>query len=327
MRAVITSEAGGPEVLRVATLPDPVPAPGEVLVRVRATAVNRADLMQRRGLYPPPPGVTDVLGLEAVGEVLEVPPGTATALAPGDRVMCLVGGGAYADLLAVPASNCIPVPDGRGWSDAAAIPEVFITAFQGLVRLGGLSQGDTALVHSIASGVGTAAAQICRALGATCIGTSRSPARAGAGTPWGAVALPVTDGEFADDVRRITDGHGADVILDLVGAKYLGQNVRCLARGGRIVLTGLVGGRRGELDMAALLAAQGSIVGSTLRGRTTEEKAEIMAAFAAWALPLFADGTLAPVVDRVMPIDEVAKAHRHVEDDDAVGKVVLVLDA
>lgn len=324
MRAITFTEPGAPDVLGISEVPDAAPATGEVLLRVRGTAVNRADLMQRRGLYPPPPGASDVLGLEAVGEVATIPPGTETDLAPGDRVMCLVGGGGYAEYVAVPACNCIPLPAGMSWEQAAAIPEVFITAFQGLVRLGRLGAGDVALVHSIASGVGTAAAQICRAVGARCIGTSRSRERAGAGAPWGAGALTVGDAGFAGAVREMTDGHGADVILDLVGAKYLAGNVACLARGGRIVLTGLVGGRTAELDMGALLPLQATIVASTLRGRTTEEKAEIMADFAAWALPLFAAGTLEPVVHAVLPLERAADAHRIVEADQAVGKVVLI---
>lgn len=324
MLAVTCDVPGGPDALTVREVPDPAPAPGEVLVRVHATAVNRADLLQRSGRYPPPPGASSILGLEAVGEVIDTSRAPGHAVQPGDRVMCLVPGGGNAELVAVPASNCIPAPDGMPWEQAAAIPEVFITAFQGLVRLGHLTTGEVALVHSIASGVGTAAAQICRALGARCIGTSRSPDRAGAGAPWGAEALAVGDAGFADAVRDLTDGHGADVILDLVGAKYLAGNVACLARGGRIILTGLVGGRRAELDMGALLPLQATIVASTLRGRTTDEKAEIMSDFAAWALPLFASGALEPVVHAVLPIDQAAEAHRIVEADEAVGKVVLV---
>lgn len=323
MRGVVASQPGGPEVLRLEDLPDPEPAAGEVLVRVRATAVNRADTMQRRGLYPPPPGASHVLGLEAVGEVVDASRAPGGALRSGDRVMCLVGAGGNADLLAVPATNCIPVPDSMSWHDAAAIPEVFITAYQGLVRLGRLAPGDIALVHSIASGVGVAAAQVCRAVGARCIGTSRSGDRATAAARWGAEPLHVTDAAFDPEVRRMTDGHGADVILDLVGAKYLPANVRSLARGGRLVLTGLVGGRVGELDMGALIALQGTLLASSLRGRSVQEKAEIMADFAAWALPLFADGTLEPVVDRVLALEDVAQAHRLMESDVLVGKVVL----
>ncbi|MBM3664212.1 MAG: NAD(P)H-quinone oxidoreductase [Actinobacteria bacterium] len=326
MRAVVVTQAGGPEVMRVTDVPDPVPEPGEILLRVRATAVNRGDIMQRRGLYPPPPGVSDILGIEAVGEVLDVTPGTETDLAAGDRVMCLVGGGAYAQLLVVPAVHCIRLPDDMPWDAAAAIPEVFITAFQALVRLGNLQPGEVALVHSIASGVGTAAAQICRAIGARCIGTSRATDRARAGEPHGAEALVVGDAGFADPVLEMTDGRGADVILDLVGAKYLHDNVACLARQGRIVLTGLVGGRRADLDMGALLSRQGTIIGSTLRWRTTAEKAEIMGEFAHWAMPLFGRGILSPVIDRVMALDDVARAHARVEGDAAVGKVVLLVD-
>ena len=323
MRAITFSAPGDADVLHLAEVADPVPAPGEVLVAVRATAVNRADLLQRRGLYPPPPGASHILGLEAVGEVAAIPDSTATSLRVGDRIMCLVGGGSYADMLAVPADNTMPVPADMSWTDAAAIPEVFLTAYQGLIRLGGLTAGDTALVHSIASGVGMAAAQICRAVGADCIGTSRTAARANAAGRFGARALYVPNAVFADAVREATDGRGADVVLDLVGAKYLDENIRCLARQGRLVLTGFVGGRRAELDMGALLSVQGTILASSLRGRTTAEKAEIMGDFEAWGLPLFESGRLEPVVHAVMPLSDAAEAHALLERDEAVGKVIL----
>ncbi len=311
--------------LRPGSAPDPEPGPGDALIAVRATAVNRADILQRRGLYPPPAGTSSVLGLEAAGEVIMAPAGGS--LVPGDRVMCLVGGGGYAERLAVPAAQCMSVPDRLSWAEAAAIPEAFITAYQGLVRLGRLGEGDTALVHSIASGVGTAAAQVCRAIGARCIGTSRGPVRAFAGTAWGATGLVVTDATFAGEVHALTGGRGADVILDLVGAKYLAENVASLAPNGRLVLTGLVGGRTAGLDLGALIAAQGTILASSLRARPPGEIAEIMRDFAAWALPRFAHGDLSPVVHAVLPLDEAAEAHRIVESNQAVGKVVLLIDA
>lgn len=325
VKAVIATRPGGPEVLALADLPDPVPGPGDVLVQVRGSAVNRADLLQRRGLYDPPPGTTPVLGLELVGEVVDATHAPEGPWREGDRVMCLVAGGGNAELAAVPAANCIPVPEGMAWDMAAAIPEVFITAFQGLVRLGRLQAGEIALVHAIASGVGTAAAQVCRAVGARCIGTSRAAGRADAGAPWGAEPLVVTSDGFADDVRMMTGGHGADVILDLVGARYLPANVACLARGGRLVLTGLVGGRVGELDMGAMIAAQATVSASSLRGRDVDDKGRIMQEFAQWAAPLFARGELEPVIDCVLPLAEVAAAHARVEADAAVGKVVLAV--
>ena len=325
MKAILFEAPGGPEVLHLADAPEPVPGPGEVLVRVHATAVNRADLMQRAGHYPPPPGASSILGLECAGEVVDIPAHTVTDLVPGDRVMCLLGGGGYAELVAVPVGQAMRVPANLDWCQAAAIPEVFLTAWVALVTLGNGAPGEVALVHSIASGVGTAAAQICAALGMRCIGTSRSPDRANAGAAWGAEGVVVGTDGFSGAVRAMTDGHGADVIVDLVGAKYLADNIACLARLGRIILTGLVGGRKAEADLGALLALQGRLIGTTLRGRTTEEKAGIVAAFADWALPRFADGRLVPVIHEVLPLTDAAEAHRMVGADRAVGKVVLTM--
>jgi len=321
MRAVVAPDAGGTDALRIIERPRPVPNPGEVLVRVHATAVNRADIMQSRGQYPPPAGVTDILGLEVAGEVADAR--GSDRWSAGDRIMAVVPGGGYAEWACVPADQLMAVPDGMDLTTAAACPEVFLTAHLALVTLGGLAAGETALVHAGASGVGTAAVQIACEIGATVIATSRSADRLRSANELGARPLVVTDGEFAARVREMTDGAGADVILDLVGAAYWADNVASLARGGRLVLIGMVGGRRTELDLAALYAVNATVIASTLRARPATEKASFVAAFARWGLPRLADGRLRPIIDRVMALEDVAEAHRLVAGDRVVGKVVL----
>jgi len=323
---VIATRPGGPEVLELASMPDPEPAEGEVVLRVRATAVNRADILQRRGNYPPPPGASDVLGLEAAGTVERIGPGV-TGWSEGDRAMALLSGGGYAERVAVPAVQLMRVPDNLNWILAAAVPEVFLTAWQALGRQARAGTGDWVLVHAAASGVGTAALQIARELGARTIGTTRSHEKAAFIEDLADhVVVPGPDG-FAEEVTRITGGHGADVVVDLVGASYLRDNIACLATGGRVALIGLVGGTRTEIDLSELMRRRATLVGSTLRARPVDEKGEIVASFAEWGLPRLADGRLRPMVHDMIPLTRVADAHREVEADRAVGKVVLSVES
>lgn len=324
-RAVQIRGKGGVEVLEIGPFEPREPGPGELLVEVAAAALNRADILQRKGFYPAPPGAPATIpGLEYAGTVVAVGEGVRT-FARGDRVMGIVGGGAMATHVVVHEREAIPVPDGMPLHDAAAVPEVFLTAYDALFVQGGLRVGERVLLHAVGSGVGTAALQLALAAGARPIGTSRTVEKLDRCRPLGLSDGVVAEGgRFADRVKAVTGGAGVDVILDTVGAAYLAENVAALAPRGRVVVVGLLGGAKAELPLGALLEKRGAVIGTVLRSRPLEEKAALARDFAAHALPLFAAGRLRPVVDAVLPMEEVREAHGRMERNETFGKVVLV---
>ena len=323
MRAVVLREHGGPEVLVITDSADPAPAPEEVLVRVHATALNRADLLQRMGMYPNPfPADDEIPGLEFAGEVIGCGP-RVTMWRPGDRVMGIVSGGAYAEKLVIHERQAMAVPDGMTWTDAAAIPEVFITAWDALVVQGGLTSGRWAMVHAGASGVGTAAIQICRAIGARVIVTC-SAGKVQACRDLGADAVvDYGSQDFVAEALSVTGGAGADVILDVIGGEYVEKNVAALAVKGRIIQVGVMAGKPLPFNVGLLLGKRATITGTVLRARPTEEKIAISRRFAAEMLPLFSTGAMRPVVDSVHPFADIAAAHVRMASNANVGKIVV----
>lgn len=320
MKAILFDHPGPPEVLRYGEAPDPQPGIDELLVRVRATAVNRADLLQRRGGYPPPAGASPILGLELAGEVVS----GAGAWRPGDRVMAVVTGGGYAELAAVPAGMAIRIPDRLSFEEAAAIPEAFLTAYLNLFTLGRLESGETVLIHAGASGVGTAAIQLARAAGARVIVTAGSEQKLALCRELGAeVAINYKQESFPDRVHEATAGQGANLVLDFVGAPYWEGNMAALARGGRLMIIGFLGGSRGQLDLGPILAKSLTVAGTTLRRTPLPQKIALAQAFAAFALPRFESGELRPVIDSVYPLEQAAEAHRAMEANRNAGKIVL----
>lgn len=323
MRAVVITEVGGPEVLQVRDVPRPTPGEGEVLVRVSTSGVNRADLLQRRGGYAAPPdSPQDIPGMEFSGTVASVGPGV-TRWSEGDAVMGIVGGGAYAEFVTTHADAAVAVPTGMDVETAGAIPEVFMTAFDAVFVQEGLQAGETLLVHAVGSGVGTAALQLGRAFGATVVGTSRTPSKLEQARELGLEHAILADGDWPDRVLEITGGRGADVILDLVGGPYLAGNQKVLAMRGRHIVVGVTGGPRTDVDLRALMTRRGSIRGTVLRSRPLAEKVALTRAFERDALPRFADGTLGPVLDRILSAAEAAEAHALLEANATFGKVLL----
>jgi putative PIG3 family NAD(P)H quinone oxidoreductase len=325
MRAVIARRPGGVEVLELVEVPDPEPGPEDLLVRNFAAALNRADLLQRRGLYPPPPGESDILGLEFAGEVAET--GAAVqGFSRGDRVFGLVGGGAYAELVRVHHRLALPIPDTFSYEAAAACPEAFSIAMEGLFTLGALSSGQSVVVHAGASGVGTAAIQLASAEGAVVIATAGSAAKTEACRSLGAAeAIDYHAGDFAEAVRRVTAGRGADLVFDLVGARHWARSLECLREGGRLVLIGLAGGAEVATDLGVILRKRLSIAATTLRRRPLAEKIDLAARFARRVLPLLRSGRVKPLIDSIHPFEEVRAAHERMEANVNTGKIILRL--
>ncbi|KAG7260170.1 hypothetical protein CRUP_030923 [Coryphaenoides rupestris] len=326
MLAVCVDAPGAPENLRVASVPKPQPKDGQVLIKVHSTALNRADILQRRGLYGPPPGESDILGLEVAGTVAAVGPGVRAPWRVGDRVMALLGGGGYAQYAAVPQELLLPVPPALTLSQAAAIPEAWLTAFQ-LLHL--VREGEVVLVHAGASGVGTAVVQLARLAGAVPVVTAGSTEKVQMAVELGAAAgFDYNQQDFADEVLGFTGGRGADVILDCVGGTMWERNVRCLAVDGRWVLYGTLGGKTVHGDLLGhLLMKRGQLLTSLLRSRSLQYKADLVKAFCQRALPFFTEPShqpaLKPVIDSTFDLQDIAEAHRHMEANRNKGKVVV----
>ena len=322
MRAVVLTEYGGVEVLRITDVPSPEPGPDEVLVDVVATALNRADLLQRMGMYPGPPMEFEIPGMEFAGRVAAVGR-RVTGVELGRPVMGIVGGGAYAEQLVTHERLLMDVPSGLALEDAVAVPEVFITAFDALVAQGGLTAGRVALVHAGASGVGTAALQICRAIGAQVVATASADKLDACRSLGATVAVDRRDEDFVDAVQQLTGGRGADVILDVVGGDYVDRNIDAVAVDGRIIQVGVMAGVKAEVNVSKLLMKRATLRGTTLRSRAIEEKIAITRRVATEVLPFFETGALRPVIDRRYPFDQVADAHTYMASNASIGKIVL----
>lgn len=326
MRAITLPSHGGPEAMTWSTVPDPVPEPGEVLIKVAAAGVNRADLVQRAGHYPPPPGASAILGLECSGRIVALGAGVERWRV-GDEVCALLVGGGYAEQVAVPAGQLMPIPKGLDLVAAASLPEVACTVWSSVFTTGGLRPGEVFLVHGGSSGIGTMAIQLGVRHGARVFATAGTPDKVNRCRELGAeVAIEYHTEDFVDRITEETAAHGADVILDIVGAAYLRSNVDALAEDGRLVIIGLQGGRIGELNLGALAAKRGTIAMTRLRNRSREAKAAIVASVAENVWPAIESGEVRPVIDRTLPMSEAAEAHRLIESSRHIGKVVLTLD-
>jgi tumor protein p53-inducible protein 3 len=323
MKAVLVSEPGGIDRLQLLDVPDPEPGTREIAIEIHTAALNRADLLQRRGLYPPPPGVTDILGMECAGVVSALGPGCTGALRVGERVMALLGGGGYAERVVVPEGMAMKVPDALSFEEAAAVPEAFLTAREVLFAAGRLAATDSVLIHAAAGGVGSAAVQLAHNAGARVFATA-----SGGKCDWlrGLGADTVIDyktEDFADVILARTAGRGVDVILDFIGAAYAEKHGACLATLGRHVLIGVLGGAQATVNFASILQKRQSLIGTVMRSRSTQEKIELTREFVRTTLPLLGDGRVKALVDSVFPLSEVARAHERMEANLNLGKIVL----
>jgi putative PIG3 family NAD(P)H quinone oxidoreductase len=325
VRAVVVPVPGGPDALQWQEVPDPVAGEGQVVVEVVAAGVNRADLLQRQGLYPPPPGAPPYLGLECSGRIASVGAGVED-WSVGDEVCALLAGGGYAESVVVPAGQLLPRPDGVDLVDAAALPEACCTVWSNIFMLAQLMPGDWLLVHGGASGIGTMAIQLANEVGAMVAVTAGSAAKLDRCAELGAdVLVNYKEQDFVEEVRGVTGGRGADVVLDIMGAAYLARNLDALATEGRLVVVGLQGGTKGELDLGALMAKRAAILSTSLRWRPLEEKAAIVASVREHVWPLIEEGSVRPVVHRVVAGGDVATAHRLLESGETVGKVLVAI--
>jgi putative PIG3 family NAD(P)H quinone oxidoreductase len=323
LKAIVIEKPGDESCMQFGEVEAPLMQPGCVRIAVAAAAVNRADLLQRQGMYPPPPGASAILGLECAGEISEVAD-DVSGWKVGDRVMALLAGGGYAEQVVVSAGSLMRVPERLSLQEAAAFPEVFLTVFLNVFQLAKLSDGGSALVHGGGSGIGTAFIQLVKAAGATCVVTAGSDEKCDRCLELGAdVAVNYRTGDFVSAAREATGGAGVEVILDSIGAPYLEKNLESLAVGGRLVLIGLMGGARAEIPLGAVLMKRLQILGSTLRARPDAEKANIVAGLMERFSGLLEDGTIGPVVDRILPLEQAPDAHRILKASEHFGKIVL----
>lgn len=327
MKAVYISEPGGPEVLDIRDVPAPVPGPGEVLIDVVAAGLNRADVQQRRGFYPPPPGASEIPGLEVSGRIAAFGPEVSKPFSVGDKVVALLSGGGYAQQVAVPAEQVLRVPDGVDLVTAASLPEVAATVYSNLVMTAQLQAGETVLIHGATGGIGTMAIQLAKAYGAKVATTAGTAEKVGTAKAFlGAdIAINYAEEDFAESLKAQNGGKGADVILDVVGAKYLQQNVEALADYGRLVVIGLQGGVKGELNLGQLVSKRAAIIGTALRPRPVAEKGVIMNAVRETVWPMLADGRIKPFVAKSFPLEQVREAHEYFDSGEHMGKVLLLL--